>query len=168
VVVQPQAPQARDLRQAKIDGRGVQRVDRFLQVYAKGFVEIELARYADQALREVGIDPPIAHFVGIRQRAAGDAASNAHVVQLLALRPQARLDVAQTLAVGQLGERQAQKLLEAAEALDLVLAPVRRHTPAKCRQRQMLGQLCKNQLACMHERYPRKWSSQARIGAYSS
>jgi hypothetical protein len=26
----------------------------------------------------------------------------------------------------------------------------------------MLGQLRKNQLACVHKRYPRKWSSQGR------
>ena len=108
-------------------------------------------------LREVGVDAPVAHFVGVGQRAARNAAANAHVIELVALRAQARFDVAQALAVGQLGERHAQKLIEAGEALDLVLAAIRRHTTAKCRQRQMLRDLREHQLAYVHVRHPRKW-----------
>jgi hypothetical protein len=126
-------------RQAQVDGRGVQRVDRFLQIDAKGLVDIELARHDDQALREVGVDAPVAHLVRIGQRAAGNAAANAHVVELVALRSQARLDIAQALSVCQLSKRQAQKLFETREVLDLVLARIERHTPAKRGQRQMLG-----------------------------
>jgi hypothetical protein len=46
-------------------------------------------------LRKVGIDPPVADFVRVRERAAGDATANAQVIELLVLCPQARLDVAQ-------------------------------------------------------------------------
>jgi hypothetical protein len=37
----------------KIDGRGVERVDRLFQIDAKRLVDIELASHGDQALREV-------------------------------------------------------------------------------------------------------------------
>lgn len=99
---------------------------------------------------------------GRGQGAARNATANAHVVELVALRSQARLDVAQTLPVRQLGEGQAQKLFQAGKILDLVFAGVERHAPAKSGERQMLGQLRKNQLANVHKRYPRKWSSQDR------
>ena len=49
-------------------------------------------------------------------------AAKAEVIELRALRPQARLDVAQALAIGQLRERHRQVLVEAGEPLDLVLA----------------------------------------------
>jgi len=84
------------------------------------------------------------------------------VIKLVALRSQARFYIAQAFPVSQLSKRQAQKLLETGEILDLVLARIKRHTPAKCGQRQMLGQLCKNQLAYTHKQYPRKWPSQDR------
>ena len=55
------------------------------------------------------------------------------MIELRALRPQARLDVAQALAIGQLRERHRQVLVEAGEPLDLVLAVVARYAAVKCR-----------------------------------
>ena len=69
-----------------------------------------------RALREVGVDAPVAHRVGIGQGVARDAAANAHVIELARLRSQTRFDVAQALAIGQLRERHAQELIEAGEA----------------------------------------------------
>ena len=43
---------------------------------------IEVPRDADQVLREVGIDPPIAHCVGIGQGVTGDRAAETQVVNL--------------------------------------------------------------------------------------
>ncbi len=57
------------------------------------------------------------------------------------MRPQADLDVAQALAVGQLRERQAQELVQAGERLDMAVAPVSTHAPAKNLRRQMLHEL---------------------------
>jgi hypothetical protein len=89
-------------------------------------------------------------------------------MELRALRSQARLDVAQAFPVGSLCECQTQRLLAAGEALDLVLAAIRRDAVAESRQRQMLGQRRKNQLACVHVQHLRKWSLQARTGVFSS
>ena len=61
----------REQRQAQIDGRGIERVDGLLEVDAKRFVEVEPTRDPDQVLGKLGIDTPVARFVGIGQRAAG-------------------------------------------------------------------------------------------------
>lgn len=55
-------------RQAQVDGRGVQGIDGIGQIDAKGLVGIKPAGDADQVLREVGMDAPVAHDVGVRQR----------------------------------------------------------------------------------------------------
>src|SRR5665213_1070018 len=122
-------------RETKIDGRGIQRVDRLVQIHAKGLVDIQLASHRNQALSERGIDTPVAHLIRIRERAARNPTAYSHVIELVALRPQARLDVPKALAVGELREGQAEKLLETREALDLVLAAVRVHAATKRRER---------------------------------
>lgn len=48
-------------------------------------------------------------FVGIGDGTARDPAANAHVVELGVLPPLTGLDVAQTLAIGELGESEAEK-----------------------------------------------------------
>jgi hypothetical protein len=155
-------------RQTQVDRRGVERVHRLFQIDTKGIVGVELASHADQSLREVGIDTPIPNFVRIRQSAARDAAANPHVIKLLAMRAQARFDIAKTFSIRQLRKSQAQKLLEACEAFDLVLPVVAGDTTTKRRQRQVLGQLRENQLACVHERVPRKMISQAHRSCFLS
>ena len=124
-------------RKTKIDRRGVERVDGLVQIHAERLVDIQLPSHRNQALRERCIDTPVAHLVRICERAARNPTSYPHVIALVALRPQARLDVAKTLAVGELREGQAEKLLQAREALDLVLAAVRGHAATKRREWQM-------------------------------
>ena len=133
-------------RETKIDCRGVQRVDRLVQIHAKRLVDIQLPSHRNQTLRERSIDTPIAYLVRIRERASRNPTSYSHVIELVALRPQASLDVAKTLAVGELREGQAEKLLETGEALDLVLAAVRGDAATKRRERQMARQLCENRV----------------------
>lgn len=155
-------------RQTQVARRGVERVHRLFQIDAKGIVGVELARHADQSLREVCVDTPIPNFVRIRQGAARDAAANPHVIKLLAMRPQACFDIAKAFPISQLRKRQTQKLLEAREALDLVLPAIAGHAATKRRQRQVLGQLSENQLACVHERVPRKMTSPAHRSRFLS
>jgi hypothetical protein len=121
----------REEREAQIDGRGIQRMGRVRELDAEIVLDIEPARDLDQGLGEIGVDAPVAYFVGIGQRLARDRTADAHVVELVALRTQTGLDIAQALAVGELCEGHAQKLVEAAERLDLVLARVALHTAAE-------------------------------------
>ena len=100
-------------------------------------------RDADQMLCEVGIDPPIAHRVGIGQGVASDGAAETQMIELGGLRAQTSFDVAQAFAPGQLRKRQTQILIKAGESLDLVLATIARDGPTKCRQRQMRHDLGK-------------------------
>lgn len=79
--------------QAQVNGGGVERVDRVGEFPAEILVTVQRASAADQGLAEVLPDPPIAHLVGIRQRGTGDAAADAHVVELAALGAQGDLKI---------------------------------------------------------------------------
>jgi hypothetical protein len=73
-----------------------------------------------------------------------------------------RFDVAQALAIGQLGKGHAEILLEAGKALDLALPAIARDASAKRRQRHMLRDLREHQLASVHRCPPRVSFSQDR------
>ena len=51
--------------QAQVDGRGIEGVDRVRQFHAKRVRRIEFSRLGDQSLGKVGVDAPVAPFVGI-------------------------------------------------------------------------------------------------------
>ena len=68
-------------------------------------VGIKDAGPIDQPLREVGIDPPVPVFVGVRQGRAPNGVPEPAMVELARLRLETGLDVAQALPVGQLRER---------------------------------------------------------------
>ena len=70
-------------RKAHINGRGIEGVDGVVEFETEVFVEVQRAGDADQRLSQVGIDPPIAFLVGPRQGVAGQAAADAHVVELV-------------------------------------------------------------------------------------
>ena len=140
-------------RQAQVDGAGIQSVDRLFQIDAKGFLGIKTPSDSNERLGQVGVDAPIAHCVRIGQGVAGYAAVDAHVIELVRLRAQARFEVAHALAIGKLRERHTQVLIEARERLDFVLAPVTRYATTKRRKWQMLHDLREHQLAYVH-RYP--------------
>lgn len=77
------------------------------------------------------------------------------MVGLRALCPEARLDVAQALAIGELRERHRQILIEAGEALDLVRAAVAHSAAMKRGEGQVLHHLGEHVLALAH-RNPRR------------
>lgn len=99
----------RKQQERQVDRGRAQGVCRVVQVHARGLVDIQLAGDTDQALREVGIDPPVPRPV--RQRIARDQAADTHVVELLGPRARTRFDVSQALAKRQLCKRYAQKLI---------------------------------------------------------
>ncbi len=65
-------------------GRGVQRIETLIQIDADRIARIEWPSDGDQNLRKVGVDSPIASFVGIGQRRARYLAAESHVVELAA------------------------------------------------------------------------------------
>ena len=143
-------------RQAQIDCRGVEGVNRLGQIHAEGFLGIQASRDADKSLGEARVDTPISGRVGVGQRVARDVAANPQVIELRRLGSQARLDISQTLPEGQLGEGHAHVLVETRKALDLVLPGIASDAAAESCQREMPHQLRENELALMHRSTPRR------------
>lgn len=137
-------------RQAQIDRGRIQGIDRLFDFDAKRVVHVKRARNPDQAMREVGIDAPVPYRIGMGQRVARHRAAKAQMVELGGLTAQTGFDVAQTLAIGQLCERHAQKLVETGKVFDLVLSVVTGNTTAESGQRQVRNHLCKHQFAHVH------------------
>src|SRR2546425_5186343 len=86
-------------RQAEIDSGRIERVDGLLQSQAEVVFEVKRPRCLDQQLGKVGVDAPVAHRVGVRQRVARNATANAQVIELGLVRAQTSFDVAQALAI---------------------------------------------------------------------
>ena len=141
----------REQCQAQIDGGGVQCIRRLLQLHPKPVLGIESAGDVDERIREILIDAPVAAFVGVGQRAAGDPAANAQVVELVRLRTQAGLDVAQAFPVGELREDHAQILIEVRDRERRVCSCVFRHAPPKRVRRQMF---LRCSISCANTRLP--------------
>src|ERR1035438_5284907 len=98
---------------------------------------------AAQVLREIGEDAPVVSFIGIRQGRAGNPTTESHVVELAAHRSQARLNVAETLAVSELSEDHRQILIPARQTSVVLIAVIASHAlleleeigRASCRER---------------------------------
>jgi hypothetical protein len=138
-------------RQGQIDGAGVERVGRAVELRQQRVIGIKLAGLRDQRCREVSVDAPVPHLVGLGQRRAPHLATDAHVVELAGLRIEARDRVAQAIAIGELGERHAAELVLAAEALDKAVAAVAVDRAPQRVERQMLHELREHQLALVHD-----------------
>jgi hypothetical protein len=138
-------------RQAEIDGGGIKRVDGVCEIDAEAVVRVQAPGGGDQGLGEVGVDAPVASLVGVGQCVARHLAADAHVIELGLLGAQADFDVAQTFTIGELCERHAQILVEAREALDLVMTAISLDAAAKLDKRQMIGHLGENHLAGIHQ-----------------
>lgn len=139
----------------QIDGRGIQGVDRPLPLVelfqAERLVHVQATRFGDQALREVGVHTPVALLVGIGQRASRDGSgAKSQVVDLLGYRPKTRLDVAQTLAVGELRKGHAEELVPAGEALHSTVAVAPPDQPPERVPRQVVHELSENGASLVH------------------
>jgi len=104
----------------------------------------------NQCLREVGKGAPVPRFVGVGQRRARHASAETHVVQLAAHRTQANLNVAQTLAIGQLREGLRRILAPAGEAFRVAISAVAGHVFLELLVRQIIDQLRKHHPARVH------------------
>ena len=107
-----------------------------MKIQADVLVSIERPRLGDEDVREVGIDPPVAHLVGMGQVVAGDRAADSHVKEPIIYRSQAGHDIAQTFAVGQLGKGRTEELIETRKSLDLVVSSITPHVFSEFVHRQ--------------------------------
>jgi hypothetical protein len=88
-------------------------------------------RTPDEQCCQVLPDVPVAPLVGIGQRRAFDWRAKAHAVKLRLVVQQAGIDVAQTLAVGQLRKGHGAELLWAAQAAYSGVAAIALHDERK-------------------------------------
>src|ERR1035438_535406 len=105
---------------------------------------------ADQVLREIGEDAPVVSFIGVRQGRAGNPTTESHVVELAAHRFQARLNVAETLAVSELSEGHRQILIPARQTSVVLIAVIASHTLLELEVGEMSDQLRENGSAGIH------------------
>jgi hypothetical protein len=101
-------------------------------------------------LGKLRVDAPVARFVRVGQRAARHGSADSQVVELGGLRTQAGRDVAQALAISQLRERHAAKLIRATEIADTMIAVVTLDDTTEGLPRKMIHQLGEHQFAGMH------------------
>jgi len=137
-------------RQAQIDRRGIEGEDRFLELQTDVFLAIKPTRLVDKDVGEVGVDSPIAGFVGVGQIASRNAAPNAHVVKPILHGQKTSFDIAEAFPVGQLGESQAQELIETKEVFDFVVPAVTPHAFSEFVQREESHDLSKDGRLSVH------------------
>jgi hypothetical protein len=104
----------------------------------------------DQHLRKVGVDAPVVRVVGVGQSGFAHATAKAHMVELCLYGAEAGLDVAQTFAIGQLGEDHGQKLVPASKSARVRVATIADDTLLKFFVRQEFDQLRENGAAGVH------------------
>ena len=82
-------------------------------------------------MSEIGINTPVPFAVGVGQGGPSNGGVKTHVIKLGLLCPQASLNITQTLAIGELREGHAEKLLPAREVFDVTVAVVSIDTELK-------------------------------------
>ena len=108
----------------------------------------------DEQSGQVSPDTPVAPLVGVVQRRTPGRGTKAHAVQLGVIGQQTGFDVAQALAVGQLGEGHGAELLGAAQAAYSGIATITRHDSRKAGPGHKLHELREQGLAQIHSSPP--------------
>ena len=132
---------SRKKRQTQVDRGRIEGIDGVLQFQSQIFVGVKSSGRGDKDLGKVGIDAPIVCFVGVGQRVPGDLPSKTHVIKTALHRSKTRLDIAKTLAVGQLGKGQAEELIQTGEAFHFVMAAIADHAFSEFGKRQEIHDL---------------------------
>jgi triphosphoribosyl-dephospho-CoA synthetase len=105
---------------------------------------------ADERLRKVSKDAPIAVLVGVGQCGTRHSGANAHVIQLGANRSHTGFNIAQALSVGQLSKGHGKVLLPTGKLLGVPVAVVASHAMAELAIRKKSNQLGEDARAFVH------------------
>jgi len=134
----------RKKRQAQIDRGRIKGIDGVVQFEAEILVDIKGTRLGDEDPGKIGIDPPVASFIGMSQGIAGNLSAKSHVIKPAFHGSEAGLDIAKTFAKGQLGKGQTEELIEARKAFDLVVSAIPPNTFSKFVKREEIHNLGKD------------------------
>ena len=147
----PPETSPREQCETEVDRRRIERVGRLIEMNPKLFVRIQRPCGANEYLREIGIDSPVAYFVRVRQRAARDAASNARMIQFGMQGPQARFDIAQALPTRKLRERHTHKLVPTREGSNPMVAAISANTTVEFVSWNEVERLSEKDTSGVHE-----------------
>lgn len=141
-------------RQAEGDRGGVEGVDRVRQIDSKAVCMVQLPGLANQDLSEVPPDAPVAMFVGMCQRAAGNRGAHSHMIELCLVSTKTALDIPQPFPIGKLREGHAEVLIHTREGFDVSLAVVSFHATGEFPVWDELHHLSKNRTPPVHKEPP--------------
>jgi hypothetical protein len=82
----------------QVDCRGIQRIDRIVQIDAEIFFGIKGLGFADQTLCEILPNPPVPVFVGFGQRRFGNRFRETKMIKRVGTSVETGSDVAQTIS----------------------------------------------------------------------
>lgn len=145
-------PRPREQGHAKVHDRGVQGVDSLVDLLDVSLLRIQFPRLPDEDSGELEVDAPVSTLVGVGEIAPGDRPAYTHRVEKLGLRAKARLDVAQALPVGELGEKHAQELVSSGKGLRRPRHRILGHATFELLAMEQRGDLRENQGARVHGR----------------
>jgi hypothetical protein len=144
----------RKKREAEVDGRGIQRVGGLLELNPKTIGEIQSPRSGDQDMSEVLVDPPVAQFVGIGEGTPSNDTAKPRMVKFFVEGVETDFDVSQALAIGQLSESHAEKLIETREAANPPIAVIANDASVELAFGKGVDQLRKDVAIVVHEPCP--------------
>ena len=140
----------REQRQTQIDGRRIERIRRLLQVHAEVVSGIQSSGDANKNLCEVGINAPVSFFVCVGEGASRYIGPDSCMIKFGLHGAETSFDVPQALAICQLSEGHAEKLVATGKVLDSVVAPVLVDTGQESPHGHVLDDLRENNLSAVH------------------
>ena len=126
----------REQRQTQVDRCGIESVNGIPEFQTQILVAVESTGFGDEDLGEVGVDAPVPRFVGVGQVVARDSAANAHMIEPGLHGLQTGYNIAEALAISQLGKGQTEELIEACESPNFVVPMIAPDAFSKLVQRQ--------------------------------
>jgi len=142
----------REKVEREVDSRGVQSIDRVVDIQSEFLVGIESSCFADESLGQVLPQTPIPSLVGVGQSGLGNRLAESKMIECFGSSVEACLDIAQTFAPGQLREGHTDELLTAAEMPDACLGIVADDQSGKRLPMDKIENLRKNSAARVHSR----------------
>ena len=136
--------------QAQVNRRGIQSINRLVQLQSHRLVLVKGASTADEQLRQIEVNAPVAFPVGVGQGAVGNFAANTQMVKVAVTRAQAGFHITETLPVSELAKGRTKKLTPTRESLYFVVAVVTSDTAVKLFWVDEIGKLSDDEFSGVH------------------
>jgi hypothetical protein len=136
----------------QVDRRGIQRVDRIVQIDTEILARMKRPGFAHQTLCEILPNPPVPVFVGIRESRFGNRFCETKMIKRVGLGVEAGCDIAQSVPGSHLRENHACELLTASEMSNRKRGFVPPYDAIECLAMNQIENLGENEAAGIHGR----------------